>query len=164
MYPMKKLILTIMAISCIISCTVTPGKQEDIHGDTLKQISIPFAGQTSKEAEIILEKDTVLPNEDKIRLTVRNSSPHTIRTGNEHYLDRWNGKEWERIDLNATDDGTIIVFDAIGYELAPGKEMIQHAHLLRDMHHYTAGRYRICWPFTENGKKRLLTKEFYMEE
>ena len=161
---MKKLILIIMAASSMISCTVTSGKQEDIHGDTLKQISIPFAGQTSKEAEIILEKDTVLPNEDKIRLTVRNSSPHTIRTGNEHYLDRWNGKEWERIDLNATDDGTIIVFDAIGYELAPGKEMIQHAHLLRDMHHYTAGRYRICWPFTENGKKRLLTKEFYMEE
>lgn len=161
---MKKLILIIMAASSMISCTVTSGKQEAIHGDTLKQISIPFAGQTSKEAEIILEKDTVLPNEDKIRLTVRNSSPHTIRTGNEHYLDRWNGKEWERIDLNATDDGTIIVFDAIGYELAPGKEMIQHAHLLRDMHHYTAGRYRICWPFTENGKKRLLTKEFYMEE
>ena len=93
---MKKLILIIMAASSMISCTVTSGKQEAIHGDTLKQISIPFAGQTSKEAEIILEKDTVLPNEDKIRLTVRNSSSHTIRTGNEHYLDRWNGKEWER--------------------------------------------------------------------
>lgn len=161
---MKELAFIILTAGCVISCTGTSEKQEKISGDTVRQSYEVSVGRPSGKVEIRLEKDTILPNENRVGLTIRNNSPHTIQTGKIHYFDRWNGKEWERVYPELTDDNTIITFDAIGYELSPGKELTLYARLYRFAYHYAAGKYRICWPITEEGKKRTLIKEVYIKE
>lgn len=90
---MKKLAFIILTAGCVISCTGTSEKQEKISGDTVRQSYEVSVGRPSGKVEIRLEKDTILPNENRVGLTIRNNSPHTIQTGRTHFLISTDGTE-----------------------------------------------------------------------
>ena len=81
-----------------------------------------------------------------VETILRNEGDDTLTVGQPYYLERFRDGKWMRIDLSHDAEGRVIVFDAIGYYIHPGKELRQKRGLWKSVYRYTPGRYRVVMP------------------
>lgn len=129
---MKNLILFIISVTILLSCTQTKQKEQLTEKEQAidvidKSVSLSLESKVFKLSEL---PDTVM-------VTMTNNTNDTITTGLHYQIENYENNEWKEISPKD------IVFHDLGWQLKPTDSEGFEKKLYKDQISYKVGKYRI---------------------